>query len=172
MTDYLKFIIRFILLVLFQVFILNNVDLFGFLNPFLYITFILTLPFKIKHTPLIILSFLIGYLVDLLSGNIMGVHTASALLVGFLRPSIIKLVSSSEFDYDTKYAPNFRNMGSKWFFTYAGLLVFVFNFSYFFLEHFSFSTFIKTIFISIANTMFTLLVIFIYQFLGHRKRQR
>jgi hypothetical protein len=172
MTDYIKYIIRFVLLILFQIFILSKIDLFGFMNPFLYIIFILTLPFKIKHTPLIIISFLMGYFVDLLSGNIMGIHTASALLVGFLRPTIINIVSSSESDYDTKHAPDYKNMGSKWFFTYAGLLVFVYNLSYFFLEHFTLSGFFKTIFIAIANTIFTLLVFFIYQFLGSRKRQR
>jgi hypothetical protein len=172
MTDYIKYIIRFILLALLQVFILNNIDLFGFMNPFLYVVFILTLPFKIKHTPLVIISFIMGYMVDLLSGNIMGVHSASALLLGFLRPSVIKLVSSSESDYDTKYAPDFKNMGAKWFFTYAGLLVFVYNVSFFFLEHFTFTGFFKTIFVAFANTIFTLISIFIYQLLVGRKRGR
>lgn len=172
MTDYIKYIIRFILLVLFQVFILNNIDLFGFMNPFLYVVFILILPFKIKHTPLVILSFLMGYFVDLLSGNIMGIHAASAVLLGFLRPSIIRLVSSSQSDYENKYAPNIISMGGKWFFTYAGVLVFVYNLSYFFLEHFTFSGFFKTIFIAIANTAFTLLAIFIYEYLRNRKSSR
>ncbi|MDD2412155.1 MAG: rod shape-determining protein MreD [Bacteroidales bacterium] len=172
MTNYLKYIVRSILLVFFQVFILNNIDLFGFMNPFLYVVFILILPFKIKHTPLVILSFLMGYFVDLLSGNIMGIHAASAVLLGFLRPSIIRLVSSSQSDYENKYAPNAISMGGKWFFTYAGVLVFVYNLSYFFLEHFTFSGFFKTIFIAIANTAFTLLAIFIYEYLRNRRSSR
>ncbi|MDD4576183.1 MAG: rod shape-determining protein MreD [Bacteroidales bacterium] len=172
MTDYIKYIIRFVLLALFQIFILNNIDLFGFMNPFLYIVFILTLPFKIKHTPLVIISFLMGYFVDLLTGNIMGIHAASALLLGFLRPSIIRLVSSNESDYDNKNAPDLMSMGGKWFFTYAGVLVLLYNLSYFFLEHFTISGFFKTIFIAVANTAFTLLAIFIYEFLRNRKSSR
>lgn len=172
MTDYLKYIVRFILLILLQIFILSKIDLFGFMNPFLYIIFIVTLPFKIKHTPLIIISFLMGYCIDLLSGNIMGIHSASAILVGFLRPAIINIVSSSESDYDTKHAPDYKNIGAKWFFTYAGLLVFIFNLSYYFLEHFTFSGFFKTLSFAIANTIFTLFVFFVYQFLGGNKRQR
>lgn len=172
MTDYIKYIIRFVLLILLQVFILDNINLFGFMNPFLYVVFILILPFKIKHTPLIILSFLMGYFVDLLSGNIMGIHAASALILGFFRPSVIRLVSSSQSDYENKYGPNVISMGGKWFFTYAGVLVFAYNLSYFFLEHFTFSGFFKTIFIAIANTAFTLLAIFIYEYLRNRKSSR
>ncbi len=172
MTDYIKYIFRFVLLVLFQVFILNNIDLFGYMNPFLYVVFILTLPFKIKPTPLVIISFLMGYFVDLLTGNIMGIHAASALLVGFFRPKVIKLVSSTESDYDTKNAPNLMNMGGKWFFTFAGVLVFVYNLSYFYLEHFTFSGFFTTFFSAFFNTIFTLIFVFIFEFLRNRKKSR
>ena len=38
--------LRFIFLVLLQVLILNNIQLSGYLNPFLYVLFILMLPFE------------------------------------------------------------------------------------------------------------------------------
>jgi hypothetical protein len=53
-----KYIIRFVVLVLVQVFILNNVHLGGFINPYIYILFIITLPFETPKWFLFVIAFL------------------------------------------------------------------------------------------------------------------
>jgi hypothetical protein len=57
MNIILKNIIRFVVLVLIQVAILNNIQVSGFVNPYMYILFILLLPFEIPNWLLLVLSF-------------------------------------------------------------------------------------------------------------------
>ncbi len=172
MKNISNYFFSFILLLLIQVFVLNNINLFGYINPYLYLLLILSLPFKIKHTPLIFISFLVGYSVDLLSGGIIGLHVASAVLVGFIRPFIIHGISSNESEYDTKSHPSLVNMGFKWYITYCILLVGAHHILYYYMESFTFSSFFSTFFRSIFNTVFTVLTIVIYQMISFRSRKR
>ena len=86
--------LRFILLIPLQVFVLDHINLGGFVNPYFYILFILMLPFETPGWLLLLLSFLMGFMIDLLSGT-PGLHTASSTLIAFLRPVVIKSISSS-----------------------------------------------------------------------------
>lgn len=172
MRTVLEYIFSFIVLLLFQVFILNNISVFGYISPFLYVLFILSLPFKIKHTPLIIISFFCGYFVDLLSGGIIGLHAASALLIGFIRPYVIIGVSSTESEYDTKYNPTLHNMGFKWYLTYSFILVGIHHLLLYYLEYFSFSSFFQTFFRSLLNSVFSVFVIVIFQMISFRSKKK
>ena len=82
-------IIRFIILVLIQVLILNNINFLGYINPYIYVLFILLYPIHNNRLLFIFLSFLLGLSVDLFldSG---GVHAAASVLVAYIRPLILK----------------------------------------------------------------------------------
>lgn len=172
MKNISNYFLSFILVMFIQLFILNNINLFGYINPYLYLFIILSLPFKIKHTPLIIISFFVGYIVDLLSAGIIGLHAASAVLIGFIRPFIIRGISSNESEYDTKSHPSLNNMGLKWYITYCLLLVGFHHILYYYLECFSFSSFFSTFFQSIINSIFTVFVIMIYQLISFKSKKR
>ena len=57
--------IRFIILVLVQVLIFNNINFMGYINPYIYILFIVLYPTKNNRALLIFLSFLLGLSIDL-----------------------------------------------------------------------------------------------------------
>ena len=57
--------IRFILLLAAQVLIFNNIDFFGFINPFPYILFIILYPVNGNKTGLLVASFFLGLLMDM-----------------------------------------------------------------------------------------------------------
>ena len=71
-------IFRFILLILFQVLILDHVELGGYLNPFLYVMFILMLPFETPDWLVLLLGFITGLTLDMFTDTI-GMHTASCV---------------------------------------------------------------------------------------------
>jgi rod shape-determining protein MreD len=56
-------------LCLFQVFILNNIQLSGFVNPYFYVLFILLLPFEIPGWLLLSLGFVLGLTIDVFSNT-------------------------------------------------------------------------------------------------------
>ena len=90
-------IISFILLVFFQTLVFNNLYLFGFINPMVYVLFLVIYRFDYDQTFFILSSFILGFLIDFFSQS-GGAHTISTLTIGFIRPIIIKntFVVSSE----------------------------------------------------------------------------
>lgn len=162
MNDIVANSIRFIFLVLFQVLVLNNIQLSGFLNPFLYILFILMLPF---HTPkwlVLILAFILGLCIDMFSDT-GGLHAAACVVMGFARQPILNLIAPND-GYDVVHRPTLKQFGFGWFLTYAGILVLVHHFVLFYLEVFTFSHFFLTLLRILLSSIFTLILIFISQF--------
>ena len=86
---YTKNIIRFVVLILVQVLVLNHINFFGYLDPYLYVLFILMLPFEIPGWMLLISAFLLGLGIDLFSGT-SGIHTAASVFMAFCRPAMLR----------------------------------------------------------------------------------
>ncbi len=161
-NDVIKNTIRFLFLVLFQVLILNNIQLSGYLNPFLYVLFILMLPFQTPDWLVLLLSFFLGLSIDMFADT-GGLHAASSVLMAFLRQPVLKLIAPRE-GYDVNQQPTVQQFGFGWFFTYAAILVVVHHFFLFFMEAFHLSEFFSTFFRVILSSLFTLTLVFISQF--------
>src|SRR3989339_664875 len=88
----LRFSLIFILLVLLQVLLFNNIQFSGYVNPYIYIIFILLLPVEIPSWLLLILSFCMGMVIDFYSGS-PGMHSSASVLAGFVRPFVLRFIS-------------------------------------------------------------------------------
>ncbi|NTW31346.1 MAG: rod shape-determining protein MreD [Bacteroidetes bacterium] len=163
-------IIRFIFLVLFQVIVLNNIQLNGYINPYLYVLFIIMLPFETPKWLLIISSFLLGLFIDIFSGTI-GVHAAACVFLAYCRPAVLRVVSSKK-EYEQGIYPIIRDLGFRWFFSYSLILVSVHHILLFFLEAFSFREFFSTFFRSFLSIIFTMLLIVISQYIMYRPKKK
>ena len=131
----LQNIFRFILLVLFQVLVLNNIQFLGYINPYVYILFILALPVQTPRWFTLILAFGLGLTIDAFS-NTMGMHTFAAVMVAFLRNGTIKLFTAIEDGNNP--TPSFHTFGVSAYVKYVVLLIFVHHATLFLLEAFSF----------------------------------
>ena len=163
-------IFRFIFLVFFQVAILNNIQLGGFINPFLYILFILLLPFDTPKWLLLVSAFLLGIFVDMFSDTA-GIHTAACVFMAFCRPAVLSLVSSRQ-DSEPGFQPILRDMGFKWFFSYSLILVIAHHILLFYLEVFSFSEFFHTLFRAFLSIIFTMLLLILSQYVMYRPKKK
>ena len=85
----LKTVVFFLSLVVLQVFIFNHINFLGGINPMLYLLFLINFRFDQDQTFFILLGFLLGFSIDLLSQT-GGAHTIAALSISFLRPLIIR----------------------------------------------------------------------------------
>jgi rod shape-determining protein MreD len=142
------------------------VHLGGFLNPYIYVLFILLLPVSMPQYQVLLLSFLIGITIDWFS-NTLGLHASATVLLGFLRFPVIKLISqkeSDQFDY-----PGLLQTGMRWFLLYISILVVIHLFFLFSVEVFSFENFHRTLLRSVASSVFTVFILFISQFLVFRE---
>jgi hypothetical protein len=155
--------LRFIFLILLQVLILNNIQLGGYINPYLYVLFILLLPVETPKWLILILSFLIGLGVDMFSDT-MGLHAAASVFMGFCRPYLLKVLAPRE-GYGSENKPGLKSMNLRWFLTYAGILVLLHHLFLFYTEIFRFSEFFHTLLRVILSSFFTILLIIISQYL-------
>lgn len=95
--DNILHIFQFFLLLFLQSFLLNNINLFGFINPNLYLLFIIIYRLDGNPTLLIFIGFVMGLLLDLLTQG-SGGHTIATLTIAFLRLSIIKFSFGVNYD--------------------------------------------------------------------------
>jgi len=159
-------IIRFILLILLQVLVLNHINLGGYLNPYVYVMFILLLPFETPKYLLLISAFSIGFTIDLFTGS-MGMHAAASTFMAFLRPSVSRIIHSRK-EYEPGIKPGINDLGIKWFVSYTLLLVFAHHFVLFFIEAFRFSAFFDTLTRIVLSTLLSTLLIVILNFMVKR----
>lgn len=92
--------LRFVVLVLVQVAILNNINFFGYVNPYLYVLFIALFPIVNNRMTLIFLSFLIGLTIDIFSDS-GGVHAAASVFIGYARPLFLKTAFGMTYEHQT-----------------------------------------------------------------------
>lgn len=156
-------IIRFIVFIPLQVLVLDHINFGGHINPYLYVFFILLLPFETPGWLLLTSSFLIGLMVDLFSGT-PGLHAASCTMMAYSRPLVIRMVGANK-EFETGMQPSIRDLGIQWFLTYSIILIFIHHFTFFLLEVFRFSGFFDTFQRALLSTLFTLVLVIITQFI-------
>lgn len=152
----IEFLFWFVGLVLFQVLLLNHIQIAGVINPFLYIYFIIALPIHTNRISLIFTGFFLGLLIDAFS-NTWGIHAMATTLIAFLRPYIFSIVSTQE-ELD-KVMPRFRTMGVNYV-KYIVMIVFVHHLSLFLLEAFSFEYFGIVLLKTLVSSLITIVLIF------------
>lgn len=160
-------IIRFAILVLTQVLIFNNIELGGYLNPYIYTLFILLLPFETPGWVVILSGFLIGLTVDIFSETL-GMHTAATTLMAYLRPMALSMVSPRD-GYESGSYPRVYYYGFVWFLQYTFILVFAHHTVLFFIELFNMQDFFHVLLRIILSTIFSVLIISMSQYMVFRK---
>jgi hypothetical protein len=129
-------------LMLLQIFIMDGVDIAGFGKPMVYMLFILLAPVSIPAALVMILGFFTGLSLDLLT-NSGGLHAASLTMMAFARKFILQFYTPTSGN-DKTALPDIEDQGFQWFALYSFLLIVVHQFSYYFIERFSFSNFTFT----------------------------
>lgn len=166
MNEVFKNSIRWILLILIQVGLLNNIGLWGLINPFIYIFFVLMLPIATPRSLLMLLAFGTGLVIDVAS-NTGGLHAMSATLIAFLRPWWIKMIFEKSKYIDIK---NFKieETDTTSFILYSSLLIFIHHSLLYFVEAADISLFLYSFGKSIANSSLALLTFIGFRFFSFR----
>jgi len=154
--------LRFIMLVLVQILLLSHINFLGYINPLIYILFIILFPVKNNRVAFLLLSFLLGITIDMFldSG---GMHAAACVTIAFIRPVVLKYCFGAVYEHQTIKFDQVE-FGSK--LTYITFLTVIHHFILFLLEVFNFSKIIlvfqKTLFSSIFTIILCVLVTIIF----------
>lgn len=154
--------IQFVLLVLVQALVLNHINFLGYINPFIYILFIILYPVKNNRMLFIVISFLLGLSVDMFSDS-GGIHAAASVTLAFIRPAILKSVFGALYEHQTiKFSQTAFNQ----LIVYIFLMTVIHHLIMFSLEIFNISQIIlilqKTLFSSIFTIILCILVTIIF----------
>ncbi len=153
----LQNIVRFIILVLLQVLVLNNIQFLGFVNPYIYILFILSLPVRTARWVSLLLAFGLGLTIDIFS-NTPGMHSSATVLIAFLRNGIINLFIN--IDEGNNPTPSYHSFSVATYVKYVIFMVLIHHGALFFLEAFSFVHFwLMLAKISLSSTITILLIL-------------
>lgn len=156
-------LVRFIVLIPLQVFIFDNINLNGHINPMVYIYFVLLLPFETPGWLLLFSAFAMGLSIDLFNGT-PGLNTSATVLIAFLRPFIIRMVSTNR-EFEPGMLPTIMHIGFRWFLTYAFLLTIIHHFVFFLVELFKLGNILSLFQRTVYTTLFTLVLMIIFQYL-------
>lgn len=159
LVRYLLFVI---LIMLMQVLILNNIQLSGFINPYVYIMIIMVLPLDFPQWLLLIIAFITGFTIDVSSGTL-GIHSAATVLAGFSRPWILMYMSPRD-GYEQGAAPSMHFYGIRWFALYSFWIILIHHFALFYLEVFRFTDFFRTLLRVAISTGFSFIFVMLTEY--------
>jgi rod shape-determining protein MreD len=159
--------LRFIVAAGLQVFVLNNLEISGLINPFFYVVFLLLLPFDTSKGLLIFLAFLLGITIDIFSQTL-GIHAGASVLLAFLRPYVLEFLLPRE-NMEPNTSPSLHVLGFPDFIKYVLILVLFHHLFLFFIEVFRFSDSIFTLLRTFISTVFSSLLIVISQLIIFKK---
>ncbi len=153
------------LFVIIQVLILNEILFFTYINPFLYIILIITLPLSIPKWILLFYAFFIGCTIDLFSDSL-GFHSTALVFMAFMKPLISKLTIPHNILSETDKI-TLDKIGPKSFITFTSILTIIHHLLLFIITHLdlNFNIILK----SIASVIVTLILIIITQLFEKRK---
>jgi len=160
-------IVRFILLVLLQVILLCNINFLGYINPYLYVFFILLLPFTLSQWKVLVYSFLIGIVIDVFQDS-GGVNAAACLVAAYFRPSILKFAFGVSYEFQTI---KFYQTPIAQRLTYIFIIVFIHHLVLFLLAYFNFEYILDVLKNTLFSGLFTVLLVLIAMVLFRKKHK-
>ena len=89
--SYTKHLLLLPLFVLLQVFVLNEILFFRYINPYLYLILIISFPLKTPKWFLLSYAFTLGFIIDLFSYSL-GFHSTAIVFMAFVKNIISKIL--------------------------------------------------------------------------------
>lgn len=165
MRAVISYIKMFVILVLVQVLILNQIQVSGYINPYIYLLFVMLFPMNSPRSVLLPVAFILGLTIDIFT-NSLGIHAAATTFVAYVRPFVIRAISSHEEDRSDE--PVMKQNGFGWFLYYTVIMVLLHHTILFFLEVFSFSDILQTFYRIIVSSLFSIFIIVLSQLIIFR----
>jgi|SRR6476469_1594624 len=169
MSHFLRNIIRFVMFLAVQAFVLDKVpSIHQFVKPYLYFLFILWLPFTTQRWWLLLTAFIFGLCMDYLNGK-PGWHAAPCVLIAYIRPFLLNILIPQETTELTFAEPSITSMGWAPYAVYVFILTFVHHTYLVLIQWIQFGDFLFFLGKVAGTTALSLVLIFIVEMIFTRK---
>ena len=161
MSDWLKYIGIFIMLLFLQVLLFDNLHWLGLVHPFIYIWAIILLPIELPRWAQMLIGATVGMVMDLFT-HAPGIHMAGCVMIAYLRPLLVAGVVQ---DIDRlKGAVTSDTIGMGNWMRILAILVAVHHIIVFMLEAFTFAHFGFTLLQIILSGVFSYTLILMLEY--------
>ncbi len=157
----LEYTILFLVLVILQALLFSRMGVSIYVNPLVYIAFVILLPMEIAGALLLVLAMVLGMAVDLLTG-MAGLNTIATLFAAFCRPTVLTLFVGKEVVKDGG-VPNVSRIGQRHYWYYATVMVLLHNTTFFLIESLTWSLFFPTLLRIVCSSALVLLLLYFLQ---------
>lgn len=158
---------RFAVLILLQVMVVDHLRLAGiWIVPYLYVLFLLMLPFELPAWGGLLIGAATGLTMDLFNST-PGMHMSACVLMMYARKRLLRLMAPRD-GYEFGMRPTVPGMGLAWFATNAGVLIAIHHLWLFFVELHRFDAFFSTLGRALLSTIATLGLCLLAQLLTTR----
>ena len=155
-TNWFRYTLFFLVLVILQLWILNRIHLFGFAAPLFYVYFILKLPADMGRNSLLFTACLLGLVIDFFSYTL-GFSMLACTVMGFSRHYVFDAFAPR--DMADSFVPSVETFGSLLFLRYVAVLVIIHQIVFFTAESFTLFN-LSSILLKIAgSSVLTILLI-------------
>ena len=150
----LPYIGLFVVAVLLQVFLFDNLSISVYLNPLVYVVFLALLPLDAQPVTLLGGGLLLGITMDLAMGAA-GINTIATLPVAFFRPTLAGMICGRE-NVREGGIPSPGRLGTHKFFVYMTTLILIHHTIFFLLESLSWDHLLHTVLRIVVSSAVTL----------------
>lgn len=162
---YISFL--FFSLLFLQVFLLNNILFLGYINPYLYVAFVIFYPLRKERFLFLFLSFLLGLCIDFFSDS-GGINAFALLFIAYIRLFFIRLIlKKTEQDY---LLFNIHQEPFGKVFNYVIILIVIHHFVLFSLANFSTQNLSNVIINTLYSSIFTAVLFFLGTFIIRKNK--
>lgn len=163
--DWTKQIGRYIFVMLLQVLLFDQLQLWGVCHPYIYILCLMMMPITLPHNVDMLIGAGVGLLMDVFC-NSLGVHTAACILLMFIRPYLIGAIVNDKDRLNEQIS--LRSIGMEALIKYVVILVLVHHLMVFMLAAWSWSHFGFVLLETLVSSIITCLIILGYNILKYR----
>ena len=163
--DWSKQIGRYIIVMLLQVLLFDQLQLWGVCHPYIYIVCLLMLPITMPHSVQMLIGAGAGLIMDVFC-NSLGVHMAACILIMFIRPYLIGAIINDKDRLNEQIS--LRAIGMEALIKYAVILVLVHHLTVFLLAAWSWHHIGFVLLETLVSSIITILIIIGYNILRYR----
>ena len=163
--EWTKQIGRYVVVMLLQVLLFDQLQLWGICHPYIYILCLLMMPITLPHNVDMLIGALVGLVMDVFC-NSLGVHTAACILVMFIRPYLIGALVNDK-DRLTEQI-SLRSIGMEAILRYVVIMVIIHHLMVFALAAWSWSHIGFVLLETLVSSLVTILIIIGYNILKYR----
>ena len=163
--DWTRQLGRYVVVMLLQVLLFNQLQLWGLCHPYIYVMCLLMMPITLPHNVDMLIGAAVGIIMDVFC-NSLGVHTASCILIMFIRPYVIGALVNDKDRLNEQIT--WRTLGPEVMLKYLTILVLIHHLTVFLLAAWSWAHIGFALLETLVSSIVTIIIIVGYNALKYK----